>query len=74
MAKEEVKVAEKVTFTEEVKVAKPIVAKPKYVKVKSKIGGKKFIGGVWYSFEKDKEVEVTEDAKRVLTESGAIYL
>lgn len=61
---------------EEIKVVepKPIVAKPKFVKVKSKINGRRFIGGTWYSLERDREIEVTEDAKRSLTRAGAIYL
>lgn len=53
---------------------KPIVAKPKFVKVKSKIGGRRSIGGRWYNLEKDKDIEVTEDAKRVLLEAGVIYI
>ena len=62
-----VEVAEKVE-------QKTIVAKPKFVKVKSKVKGKRFIGGTWYTLERDKEIEVTEDAKRSLLEAGAIYL
>lgn len=50
------------------------VAKPKYVKVKPKFTGKRCIGGIWYNFEKNKEIEVTEDAKRSLEKAGAIYL
>jgi hypothetical protein len=67
---------EKVEKVEEVKkvAQKPIVAKPKFVKVKSKVNGRRFIGGTWYSLERDKELEVTEDAKRSLTQAGAIYL
>lgn len=53
---------------------KPIVVKEKFVKVKSKVNGKRFIGGTWLHLEKDKEVEVTEDAKRSLLNAGAIYL
>lgn len=68
--KAEVKKADEVKKVEQ----KPIVAKPKFVKVKSKVNGKRFIGGQWYSLERDKEVEVTEDAKRSLLEAGAIYL
>ena len=68
--------AEKAEKVETAKVveAKPIVVKEKYVKVKSKISGSRFIGGTWYKLEMDKEVEVTEDAKRSLLEAGAIYL
>lgn len=69
-AKEKVKKADEVKKVE----PKPIVAKPKYTKVKSKVNGNRFIGGKWYSLERDKEVEVTEDAKRSLLEAGAIYL
>lgn len=53
---------------------KPIVVSEKYVKIKSKVNGKRYIGGQWYFLEKDKEVEVTEDAKRSLLNAGAIYL
>jgi hypothetical protein len=79
MAKAEEKKVEEVKKAESVKEAKkveqkPIVAKPKYVKVKSKVNGKRFIGGQWYSLERDKEVDVTEDAKRSLLQAGAIYL
>ena len=67
--------SEKVEKPEVKKVEpKPIVAKEKFVKVKSKINGRRFIGGQWYFLEKDKEVEVTEDAKRSLLNAGAIYL
>lgn len=70
--------AEKVTETAktEAKVVapKPVVVKEKFVKVKSKVNGKRYIGGTWYTLEKDKEVEVTEDAKRSLLNAGAIYL
>jgi hypothetical protein len=68
--------AEKVEKVEAVKKVeqKPIVAKPKFVKVKSKVNGNRFIGGTWYSLERDKELDVTEDAKRSLVEAGAIYL
>lgn len=68
--------AETAKKTETVKKVeqKPIIAKPKFVKVKSKINGRRYIGGTWYSLERDKEIEVTEDAKRVLTQAGAIYL
>lgn len=64
------------TQKEEAKVVqpKPIVVKEKYVKVIPKINGRRFIGGTWYTLEKDKEVEVTEDAKRSLLKAGAIYL
>lgn len=67
---------EKATAKEAVKVVptKPVVVKEKFVKVKSKVTGKRFIGGTWYTLEKDKEVEVTEDAKRSLLSAGAIYL
>ena len=64
------------TKKETVEIVKPTpkIAKPKYVKVLPKFSGKKFIGGTWYHFKKDKECEVTEDAKRVLREAGDIYL
>lgn len=69
------KVEEKATKeTAKVVAPKPVVVKEKYVKVKSKVTGKRFIGGTWYILEKDKEVEVTEDAKRSLLHAGAIYL
>lgn len=72
-ATETVKVAE--TKAEAKVVApKPVVVKEKFVKVKSKVNGKRYIGGTWYTLEKDKEVEVTEDAKRSLLNAGAIYL
>lgn len=77
MAKaEEVKKVDEVAKTDEVKKveAKPIIAKPKFVKVIPKVNGRRFIGGTWYSLERDKEIEVTEDAKRSLKEAGAIYL
>lgn len=54
--------------------AAPIVAKPKFVKVISKVNGRRYIGGTWYTLEREKEIEVTEDAKRSLKEAGAIYL
>lgn len=54
--------------------AKPVVVKEKFVKVIPKVNGNKFIGGVWYSLERDKEIEVSIDAKRSLKEAGAIYL
>lgn len=68
--------ADEVTKAEPVKKveAKPVVVKPKFVKVIPKVNGKRFIGGTWYSLERDKEIEVTEDAKRSLKEAGAIYL
>lgn len=67
---------EAVKKNDEIKKAEPktIVAKPKYVKVIPKVNGKRFIGGTWYSLERDKEIEVTEDAKRSLLNAGAIYL
>jgi hypothetical protein len=67
---DEVKPADKVEKVE----PKPIVAKAKYVKVIPKVNGKRFIGGTWYHLVKDKEIEVTEDAKRSLKQAGAIYL
>lgn len=67
---------EKVNEKAEAKVVapKPVTVKEKFVKVKSKITGSRFIGGTWYELEHDKEVEVTEDAKRSLLNAGAIYL
>ena len=73
MAEKEVKKVEKVEAVKKVE-QKPVVVKPKYVKVIPKFNGKRFIGGEWYTFVKDKEMEVTEDAKRSLLKAGAIYL
>lgn len=52
---------------------KPVVVKEKYVTVKPKISGRKFIGS-WVTLEKDKEIQVTADQKRCLLDAGAIYL
>jgi hypothetical protein len=52
----------------------PIVLEDKYVTVKSKITGRRYIGAGWLSLEKDKELKVTVDQKRCLLEAGAIYL
>ena len=52
----------------------PIVAEEKFVKVTPKFSGKRFIAGKWYNFVKDKEIEVTKEAKRVLLEANAIYI
>lgn len=75
MAEEVKKVATETGKEEAKKVeAKPVTVKPKFVKVIPKVTGKRHIGGTWYSLERDKEIEVTEDAKRSLKEAGAIYL
>lgn len=72
----EIKKSDEVKKAEPVKKVepKPIVAKPKFVKAIPKVTGKRYIGGTWYSLERDKEIEVSEDAKRSLKEAGAIYL
>lgn len=68
------KVADKKADAVKVVASKPVVAKPKYVKVIPKFTGKRKLGGTWYDFKQDKEIEVTEDAKRSLRGAGAIYL
>lgn len=62
----------KTTKTTATKKAK--VVEEKYTKVTPKFNGKKFIAGTWYQFTKDKEIEVTQEAKRVLLEAKAIYI
>lgn len=74
VTKKSEKVVEVVAEQAVIAEAKPIVVKEKFVKVIPKNTGKHFIGGTWYELEQDKEVEVSEDAKRVLKEAGAIYL
>jgi len=71
--KEETKVVEPKAEAKAVE-PKAIVVKDKFVKVTPKFNGQRFIGGSWLDFEKDKEVEVSLDAKRSLLEAGAIYL
>jgi hypothetical protein len=63
---------------EEVKTTKPTskpkIVEEKFTKVTPKISGQRFIGGTWYQLKKDKEIEVTQEAKRVLLEARAIYI
>lgn len=68
------KKVEKASAVKVVETKEPVIAKPKFVKVIPKFSGTRFIGGKWYSFVLDKEIEVTEDAKQSLKQSGAIYL
>lgn len=72
MAKKEHK--EELLAEEAVKAEAPKIAEPKMVKVIPKITGKRYIGGTWYDFVQGKEIEVTQDAKRVLEEADAIRL
>lgn len=60
----------------EVKKAKPTptVVQEKFVKVTPKFTGLRFIAGEKYHFTKDKEIEVTQEAKRVLLDAKAIYI
>jgi hypothetical protein len=74
MAEKKLEKVEVVAEQAVVAEAKPIVVKEKFVKIIPKNSGLHYIGGTWYDLEKDKEVEVPEDAKRVLKEAGAIYL
>lgn len=74
MTKKVEEVVETKTTAKKTTPTKPKVVEPNLVKVKSKIGGKKFIAGKWYYFEKDKEIEVTQEVKRVLLEANAIYI
>ena len=77
MAKaDEVTVTDSTPKVEEVKEVKatPVIVKEKMVKATPKFSGKRFIGGTTYEFEKDKEIEISADAKRSLSEAGAIYL
>jgi hypothetical protein len=53
---------------------KPTILQEKYVTVKSKVSGRKFVGAGWLTLVKDKEIQVTADQKRCLLEAGAIYL
>jgi hypothetical protein len=67
-AKEEVEVKEV--------IATPTVAeeKDKLVTVTSKIEGMRFVAGKWYNFHKDKDIQVTEYAKKCLRAADAIYI
>lgn len=54
--------------------AKPKIVENSTVKVTPKFSGLRFVAGNWYTFQKDKEIEVTPEAKRVLLEARAIYI
>lgn len=54
--------------------AEPVVVETKLVKVTPKFSGLRFIAGEKYAFVADKEIEVTQEAKRVLKEAKAIYI
>jgi hypothetical protein len=52
-----------------------IVLEDKMVKVTpKKTLGNMFVGAGWLTIEKDVELEVTQDQKRVLKESDVIYI
>jgi hypothetical protein len=74
MSKKKADVLEVAEAAEVVEVQEPIVVQEKYVKVTPKISGQRFIAGQWYEFTMDKEIEVTQEAKRVLKEAKAIYI
>ncbi len=66
---------EEVVKVTEAKVAEPKVYVPqeKMVTAKSKVSGKFYVAG-WIQLEKDKEIQVSVDQKRVLQEADLIYL
>ena len=65
---------EKVEAVAAVEAQEPVVVEAKLVKVTPKFSGLRFIAGDKYHFVADKEIEVTQEAKRVLKEAKAIYI
>jgi hypothetical protein len=67
--------AEQVQVVDTDAVEEVVVLEDKMVKVTpKKTLGNMFVGAGWLTIEKDVELEVTQDQKRVLKESDVIYI